>query len=81
MPKVSCSPSYTDLRPKINVAILWDMDHNKGRPHTGGISQEQETKNLIWLMCSLYRNEYRNLKLAGATMGSGLGRNEEDWKR
>jgi hypothetical protein len=32
-------------------------------------------------MCSLYRNEYRNFKLAGATMGSGLGRSEEDWKR
>jgi hypothetical protein len=28
-------------------------------------------------MCSLYRNEYRNLKLAVATMGRGLGRNEE----
>jgi hypothetical protein len=27
-------------------------------------------------MCSLYRNEYRNLKLAGATMGRGLGRSE-----
>jgi hypothetical protein len=28
---------------------------------------------------SWYRNEYRNLKLAGVTMGSGLGRNKEDW--
>jgi hypothetical protein len=26
------------------------------------------------LMCSLYRNEYRNFKLARATMGSRLGR-------
>jgi hypothetical protein len=32
------------------------------------------------LMCSLYRNEYRNFKLARATMGSGLGRSEKDWK-
>jgi hypothetical protein len=32
-------------------------------------------------MFSLYRNEYRNFKLAGATKGSGLGRSEEDWKR
>jgi hypothetical protein len=32
-------------------------------------------------MFSLYWNKYRNLKLAGATMGSGLGRSEEDWKR
>jgi hypothetical protein len=33
------------------------------------------------LMCSLYRNEYRNFKLVGATMGSRLWRSEEDWKR
>jgi hypothetical protein len=32
-------------------------------------------------MCSLNRNEYRNLKLARDTIGTGLGRNEEDWKR
>jgi hypothetical protein len=32
-------------------------------------------------MCFLYRNEYRNFKLAVATMGRGLGRREEDWKR
>jgi hypothetical protein len=30
----------------------------------------------MWL-CSLYRNEYRNLKLARVTMGKGLGRSEE----
>jgi hypothetical protein len=29
-------------------------------------------------MCLGYRNEYRNLKLAGATMGSELGKSEED---
>jgi hypothetical protein len=29
-------------------------------------------------MCSLHRNEYRNFKLAGVTMGKGLGRSEED---
>jgi hypothetical protein len=29
------------------------------------------------LMCSLSRNEYRNFKLARATMGSRLGRSEE----
>jgi hypothetical protein len=28
-------------------------------------------------MCSLFRNEYRNLKLAGATMGRGLERSGE----
>jgi Ca2+/Na+ antiporter len=27
-------------------------------------------------MCSLYRNEYRNLKLAGSTMGRGLERSK-----
>jgi hypothetical protein len=35
----------------------------------------------MWLICSLYRNEYRNFKLAGATMRKALGRSEEDWKR
>jgi hypothetical protein len=29
----------------------------------------------------MYRNEYRNLKLARAIMGSGIGRSEEAWKR
>jgi hypothetical protein len=29
----------------------------------------------------LYRNEYRNFKLEGTTMGRKLGRSEEDWKR
>jgi hypothetical protein len=29
----------------------------------------------------MYWNEYRNFKLAGATMESRLGRSEEDWKR
>jgi hypothetical protein len=28
-----CSPSYADCRPKTNAAILWDMDHTKGK-HT-----------------------------------------------
>jgi hypothetical protein len=30
----------------------------------------------MWLLCSLYRNEYRNLKLARATIGRGLGRSK-----
>jgi hypothetical protein len=30
---------------------------------------------LMWL---LYRNEYRDFKLARAIMGSGLGRSEEE---
>jgi hypothetical protein len=29
-------------------------------------------------MCSLYRNEYRNFKLPGATIGRGLRRSEEN---
>jgi hypothetical protein len=32
-------------------------------------------------MNSQYRNDYRNLKLAGVNMGAGLERSEEDWKR
>jgi hypothetical protein len=26
-PKITCSPSYADYRPKINAVILSDMDH------------------------------------------------------
>jgi hypothetical protein len=33
------------------------------------------------LMCSLHRNEYRDFKLARATMESRLKRSKEDWKR
>jgi hypothetical protein len=57
------------------------MGHTKGRQGTGGIGQEKQTKNLNVvdvLMYSLYRNEYRNFKTGQATMGSGLGRREED---
>jgi hypothetical protein len=45
-PKVTCSPSYVDYRPKTNAVILLDMGHTKGRPCTGGIGQGKETKNL-----------------------------------
>jgi hypothetical protein len=78
-PKTTCSPSYEDYKPKTNAAILLDMCHTKGRLQTGGIGQGKKIKNLKVLMCSLYRNEYRNLKLAEATMGRGLGSSEEDW--
>jgi hypothetical protein len=37
----------------------------------GGIKQGEETKNLNVVDVSLYRNEYRNLKLAWATMERG----------
>jgi hypothetical protein len=45
-PKVACSPSYADYRPKTNAVILWDMGHPKGRPYMGGTGQGKETKNL-----------------------------------
>jgi hypothetical protein len=32
-------------------------------------------------MCSLYRNESRNFKLAVAIMGKKLRKSEENWKR
>jgi hypothetical protein len=51
----------------------------KERPCTVGVGQGKESKTWMWLMCSQYRNEYRNLKLAWPTMGRGLGRSEEDW--
>jgi hypothetical protein len=69
-----CSPSYVDYRPKTNTAIIWDTGCTKGRLRMAWIGQGKETKTLNVLMYSLYRNEYRNLKLA-----RGQGRNEEDW--
>jgi hypothetical protein len=36
-PKDACSPSFANCRPKTNAAILWDMDHTKGRLCRGGI--------------------------------------------
>jgi hypothetical protein len=78
-PKVICSPSYADYRPKTHAVILWDMGHTKGKLCTVGIGQGTETKNLKRLMCLWHRNEYRNLKPAKATMGSGLVRSKEDW--
>jgi hypothetical protein len=50
------------------------MGHTKGRPCTEGIGQGKEVKNL-----NVVDVVDKNLKLAGATMGSGLGRSEEDW--
>jgi hypothetical protein len=32
-PKLACSPSYVDYRPKANAIILLDMGHTK-REHT-----------------------------------------------
>jgi hypothetical protein len=47
----------------------------------GGIVQGKETKNLNVVYVLPVRNEYRNFKLSGVTMGSGLGRIEEDWRK
>jgi hypothetical protein len=33
-PKVTCSPSYADYRPKINAVILWDMGYTLRGEHT-----------------------------------------------
>jgi hypothetical protein len=43
-PKVPCSPSNIDYRPKRNAAILWDMAHTKWGPCMGGIRQGRKTK-------------------------------------
>jgi hypothetical protein len=77
-PKAACSLSYVDYRPNTNAAILWDADYTKYRAHSGGTEQGKEIKNLNVVDVLSYSNEYRNLKLTGATMGRGLGRSEED---
>jgi hypothetical protein len=33
-PKIACSPSYADDRPKTNVVILLDMSHTLRGEHT-----------------------------------------------
>jgi hypothetical protein len=32
-PKIACSPSHTDYRPKTKAAILFDMGHTLGEEH------------------------------------------------
>jgi hypothetical protein len=39
-PKIACSPSYVDYRPKTNEEILLDMGHTE---HTEGIGKGKET--------------------------------------
>jgi hypothetical protein len=51
-PKIVCSPSYADSRPKTNSVILLNMGHTKGRPCTGR-DKGRKPKTLMWLMCSL----------------------------
>jgi hypothetical protein len=41
-----CVKKKNPYRLKTNVAILLGMGHTKGRPHTGRMGQEKETKNL-----------------------------------
>jgi hypothetical protein len=51
-PKIVCSPSYEDFRPKIIILfnncsnIMGYGLHTKGRMHTGGIGKGKETQNL-----------------------------------
>jgi hypothetical protein len=33
-PKITCSPSYEDYRPKTNAVILLDMGHTVRRKHS-----------------------------------------------
>jgi hypothetical protein len=47
-PKITCSPSYAEYRPKTNAVILLDMGHThtKGRLRMREIGKGKETKNL-----------------------------------
>jgi hypothetical protein len=40
-PKIACSPSYVDYRPKTNAMILLDMGHTQGET-THGRDRERE---------------------------------------
>jgi hypothetical protein len=58
-----------EYRPNTNVAILWNTGHTKGRSCTEGVGK---LRTWIWLIYSLYKNEYKNLKLAETTIRKGL---------
>jgi hypothetical protein len=42
-PKITCSPSCMDYRPKTNAVILLDMDHTLQREWMGEIGKGKET--------------------------------------
>jgi hypothetical protein len=43
-PKITCSPSYADYRPKTNAVILLDMGHTQ-RGECAGEQQEKGRKS------------------------------------
>jgi hypothetical protein len=46
-PKIACSPSYVDFRPKKKCSnIIGHDSHATGRTCTGGIGKGKETQNL-----------------------------------
>jgi hypothetical protein len=49
-PKITCSPSYVDYRPKTNAVTLLGMGHTRERPCTGGMGKGKENKkNLVYV--------------------------------
>jgi hypothetical protein len=74
-PKATCSLSFVEYRPNINVVILWNTGHTKGRSHMGGVGK---LRAWIVLIYSLYKNEYRNLKQTETTIRKGLRYKEEN---
>jgi hypothetical protein len=49
--------------------IIGHGSHTKGKTWMGEIGKGKKPKTWMWLMCSLLRTEYSNLKLAETTMG------------
>jgi hypothetical protein len=45
-PKITCSPSYADYRPKTNAVLLLDTGHTLRGERAGEIWQRKEAKNL-----------------------------------
>jgi hypothetical protein len=67
-----------DNRPTTNAVILLDMGHTLKRDHAREVQGKgRKPKTGMWLICSLYRSKYSNLKLVEATMGRGVGSSEE----
>jgi hypothetical protein len=64
-----------EYRANIKAAILLNTGHTKGRSGTGGVGK---LRTSLWLIYSLHKNEYRNIKLTETTIKKGLRYNEKN---
>jgi hypothetical protein len=71
-PKVACSPSYAEYGPNTNAEYYEPLVTLRGGHAQEEWGKRRKLRTRIWLIYSLYKNEYRNLKLAETTIRKGL---------